>query len=422
MPANERLSAPEAFVLMSLPKYDVNKTLKLGFMGLLAQGLLRIEQEDRPGLIRTRHIPHLLVTPAAQGRTLSPIAASLISVVHAAEPRGLMRQVVKQSTRAYGATLVGFAMKLVLPSLIERGLAVERKSRLLGLLPWTRYFRTAAGENERVRLEGLIRQAVSIPDFLDRDPAQAAALIAALGGAIILVESLRPHYQAIASAMRPYTGDTVLSDFTNVGDSGGIDFGALGGIDLGAFDSGAFDSLAVTAAAAAAEECRSPPVAQHRLEYRRGDQGPLIAAAVQPGQGGDQLVLQRDGLLVFAILPEQRGEVADRDQGVGIVFAENPDERGNRLFEHGPRREGVAHRGDGAREIVDRPQRVARFIAIERAQAADDLLLQKARPREVALLTGRHRELAERLQRIGMPLAVELPPSGDHRFFQLARP
>lgn len=233
MVTNERLSAPEAFVLMSLPKFDVGQTLKLGFMGLLAQGLLRIDQEDRQGLIRTRHIPHLHVT--AEADVPAPLAASLIKVVRAAEPRGLMRDVVKQSMREYGGVLTGFAMKLVLPSLIRRGLAVEHKTRWLGFLPWTRYFRTPAGDREKIRLEGLMRDAASIPDYLDRDPAQAAALIAALGGAIILVEALRPHYQAIATAMHPYAGDSAFADFGGLGDGGGLDFSA--------FDSGAFDSF-----------------------------------------------------------------------------------------------------------------------------------------------------------------------------------
>jgi hypothetical protein len=235
MVANDRLSAPEAFVLMSLPKFDVNRTLKLGFMGLLAQGLLRIEQEDRQGLIRTRHIPHLRVTRTAEDGAHSPIAASLIKVVRAAEPRGLMRDVLKQSIREYGRVLAGFAVNLVLPSLIRRGLTVEQKTRWLGLVPRNQYFRTPAGDTENIRLEGLMRDAASIPAHLDRDPAQAAALIAALGGAIILVEALRPHYEAIAAAMRPYSGDTAFTDFSGLGDGGGIDFGA--------FDSGAFDSF-----------------------------------------------------------------------------------------------------------------------------------------------------------------------------------
>ena len=240
MAANEGLSAPEVFVLLSLPKFDVRQTLKLGFMGLLAQGLLRIEQEDRQGLIRSRRVAHLHVTAPSEAAVSTPIAASLIKVVRAAEPRGLMRDVLKQSTREYGVALTGFALNLVLPSLIRRGLAVEQKTRWLGLWPWTRYFRTPAGDSEKIRLERLLLDAASIPDYLDRDPAQAAALIAALGGAIVLVEALRPHYQAIAAAMRPYTGDAAPADF---GDGGGVDFSIIGGLDFSAFDSGAFDSF-----------------------------------------------------------------------------------------------------------------------------------------------------------------------------------
>ena len=50
--AETGLSAPEAFVLSSLPHYDIRQTLKLGFMGLLAQGILRSEEETRPGVLR----------------------------------------------------------------------------------------------------------------------------------------------------------------------------------------------------------------------------------------------------------------------------------------------------------------------------------------------------------------------------------
>jgi hypothetical protein len=252
MEKNARLSAPEAFVLMSLPKFDVRKALKLGFMGLLAQGVLRIEQEDRPGLIRTRHIAHLHVAPNPHGK-LSPIASSLVELVRATEPDGLMKDVVKQSMRVYGKTLLGFVQNHVAPALIGRGLAEMRKSRLLGVLPLTRYYRTPAGDAEKSRLEGLMRDARSIPSYLDRDPAQAAALIAGLGGAIILVEELRPHYQAIASAMRErgngvdgggfiYDGGDAFGDggAGTIHDGGFFDFS---GVDFSAFDAGAFDSF-----------------------------------------------------------------------------------------------------------------------------------------------------------------------------------
>ncbi|HTQ35260.1 MAG TPA: hypothetical protein VMI30_13920 [Stellaceae bacterium] len=228
------LSASEALILMSLPRFDSRQALKLGFMGLLAQGILRIEQEDRPGLLRTRHIAHLYASPIAPD-SLPPIARSLVRVVRAAEPDGLMKNVVKQSIRAYGRTLLGFAQNFVIPSLVARGLAERRQSRLLGFIPLTRFYRTPTGGAEKTRLDDAMREARSIPQYLDSDPAQAAALIAALGAAILLVEELRPHYQALAAAMRTHGG----------GEGFDMDFGEFdfGGIDFSAFGTGTFDSF-----------------------------------------------------------------------------------------------------------------------------------------------------------------------------------
>ena len=122
--AETGLSAPEAFVLSSLPHYDIRQTLKLGFMGLLAQGILRSEEETRPGVLRTRRIVHLRVAPDTPA-ILPPIAASLVTVVRAAaQPRdGLIGDIVKQAMREYGRTLTGFVQKHVGPALVERGLA-----------------------------------------------------------------------------------------------------------------------------------------------------------------------------------------------------------------------------------------------------------------------------------------------------------
>jgi hypothetical protein len=239
---NAELSAAEAYVLLSLPRFDVRQALKLGFIGLLAQRALRLSQEDRPGLIRTRHIVHLHVaTNLPVG--LSSITASLIAVVRAAEPEGLMKEIVSQSMRKYGRALVGFVQNYVGPALAARGLAEKRKSRLLGLLPLTRFYRTPAGDAEKQRIEGLMQEARSIPRYLDSDPAQAAALVTALGGAILLIDELRPHYQALDLALRDRnTGSYTDTPNWDTGDhQGGLfDFGS---IDFSAFDAGAFDSF-----------------------------------------------------------------------------------------------------------------------------------------------------------------------------------
>jgi hypothetical protein len=256
MRAGEGLSATEAYVLLQLPAWDARKALKLGFMGLLAQGVLRIETEDRPGLIRTRHIQHLRVA-ADRPASLPPVAASLVSMVRSAEPGGLIKDVVRQCQRTYQRTLAGFIRDYVGPALMARGLAEPSRRRVLGIFSFASFARTPAGEIERIRLEGLMQEARSIPDFLDRDPAQAVAMIAALGAAILLVEELRPHYQALSQAMRPpdggaSDGGTYADGNWNSGDGlndGGfgasLDFGGFdfGSIDLGAFDAGAFDSF-----------------------------------------------------------------------------------------------------------------------------------------------------------------------------------
>jgi hypothetical protein len=235
---DQRLSAPEAYLLLSLPRWDARKALKLGFMGLVAQGVLRLDIEDKRGVLRTRHIPHLRVGANLRGE-LPPLAASLVKVVRGAEPQSNIREVLRQCEREYRRTLTDFVLKHLGPALAARGLAEPYRRRLLGLVPVDAFRRTAAGDAEKARLDGLMQQARAIPRYLDRDPAQAAALIAALGGALLLVDELRPHFQALGVAMRDHdTGDFV--DTSSFDGGGGFDFGS---IDFSCFDSGAFDSF-----------------------------------------------------------------------------------------------------------------------------------------------------------------------------------
>lgn len=250
------LSAPEAYVLLSLPRYDIRKALKLGFIGLLAQGVLRSEDEPREGLIRTRHVIHLRVAPNLPDE-LPPLTASLVKVVRAAEPRdGVMKEIVKQSLREYGNNLFDFPSKFVCPALAARGLAEQRRVRLLGLIPTTRYERTPAGDVEKARIEGAMQEARAIPHYLDSDPVQVAALVAAAGSAIFLIDELQSHYQGIAKTLRDKDGGDATYFTPSTGDSGSacIDGGSFdtacfdagsfnfGGIDFGSFDFGSFDA------------------------------------------------------------------------------------------------------------------------------------------------------------------------------------
>jgi len=245
--SNAGLSAPEAYLLINLPRWDVHRALKLGFMGLVTQGILRLDTEDRPGFFRTRHIPHLRVAPDLPP-PLPPVAASLVKVVRAAEPDGLLRAVLRQCQREYRQTLNGFIQGYVGPALVARGLAEPKRARVLGLFPYDSFALTPAGQDEKSRLQGLIQETRAVPTLIESDPARAASLIAALGSALLLVDELKPHYPALEKALRPSSngsgGDFYYFPSSEI--SGGahgdmcFDFGHL---DFSCFDSSAFDSF-----------------------------------------------------------------------------------------------------------------------------------------------------------------------------------
>jgi hypothetical protein len=235
------LSAAEAFVLISLPRFDARLALKFGLMGLLAEGILLSDEETRPGLVRTRRILHLRVARDLPAE-LSPLTASLVGVVNAAAPRdGVIGEVLKQAVRAYRRTLVGFVFDGIGPALTARGLAETCRRRLLGLIPSDTLQLTPAGEAEKTRVQNAMHEARAIPQYLDRDPAQAAALAAAAGAAILLVEELRPHYAQLAKAFEESDSNPMpFPIFPDSGDSGAFHFGC---IDFGSIDPTCFDSF-----------------------------------------------------------------------------------------------------------------------------------------------------------------------------------
>jgi len=92
--------------------------------------------------------------------------------------------------------------------------------------------------SRRSRLQDLIRDARAVPRLLGDDPAKAASLIAALGGAFFLVWELRPHHPAIEKALRPSGGDG--GDFHSFSGDVRFDFGHL---DFNHFEADVFDSF-----------------------------------------------------------------------------------------------------------------------------------------------------------------------------------
>jgi hypothetical protein len=249
------LSAAEAQVLLRPNRAAAGEAVKVTLLSLLAQGLVRIEEETKKGRFRVSKTVFVRPTDRTAPRSLPPHATSLLEQVRAAQAvTGSMPDLVAQVRRAYGSALEGFKSRLILPALESRGLVQQ------GRVLWVfRTFRlTPAGMAEKSRIESDIARARTIPGLLGSKPAEAAAIALAVGSAILLVPELRPHYRQLSEAMR---GSADMHDVHNTGmytpmsgtsgsahdlqhaDLGSADLGGLGAFDLGSFDASAFDTL-----------------------------------------------------------------------------------------------------------------------------------------------------------------------------------
>ena len=235
------LSPAEALLLLKPNRTPGSRTLRVTLLSLLVKGILRIEEEIKPGVFRDRKVPHLRI---AEGRSsaLPPHVAELVRIVRAAQAEGgRIRDVVKRATAEFGANCGRYNSDFIIPLLIGRGLIEQR--RVVFVRTW---HATPAGEAERARIEADIERARQLPALLKSNPAEAAALALALGGTLLLVDDLRTHYRQLADAMRASGDDGGSSGgfdgaASGAGDaSGGFDFGSF---DFGSFDAGAFDAL-----------------------------------------------------------------------------------------------------------------------------------------------------------------------------------
>ncbi|WP_407525172.1 hypothetical protein [Methylobacterium oryzisoli] len=239
MPPAPPLSAAEALVLLDPGGAQGREALKLTLMTLILQGYVRIVPSP-PSWFGGRRPPNLVAAGRDEAGLPPPAAAAMRFVREASGRQGRLQEVVRLARLDHGAGLKGFVRDLVRPALMRRGLLEPTRERVL-FVPVERHRPTPAGEAERRRLADLMARAADIPTWLDRDPAQAAALAVALGGAILLVPALRPHLDQIAGMLR------MQRDAGGDGGSGGTgDEAACRDGDLAGFDaalSDAFDGL-----------------------------------------------------------------------------------------------------------------------------------------------------------------------------------
>jgi hypothetical protein len=222
------------------------EAMKVTLLSLLGSGHLRLEQKPRL-LTFLGTITHVRIA-----RADAPTAeheAALYRIVRDAETSGRTRMshIVAQARDKFGSDFVRLKANMILPELIRRGLLVERKERWLGLFPRRGYAPTAEGITVRAGIQHKIGEARKLPELLNTDPKQAAAVALAAGAMILLIPELQAHYQRIGEAVHGNAG------FVDGGGAGSsetgsgerpVDFGALDTNALGAVEAGAaaFDS------------------------------------------------------------------------------------------------------------------------------------------------------------------------------------
>jgi hypothetical protein len=256
------LSPAESLFLLKPNRTPARETVKVTLLSLLAQGMVRMEERQTRRFFGKKKTVYMWPRNIA-GR-LPPHAAALLDLVRTAQDdTGSMADFAKRAQKAYGANLEKFNRDFIVPALLSRKLIEERR-----ILIFRTYKRTLAGDAEESRIAGDIARARTIPDLLRSNPAEAAAIVLAVGSTILLVSELRHRYRQISEMMRAQAastdsadggGDTPVTlwdstssdapDPANPGDPAHhLDAVGLGGFDhssfdLSAFDTGAFDAL-----------------------------------------------------------------------------------------------------------------------------------------------------------------------------------
>lgn len=246
MPDANALTPAEMLVLLDPARRHGRETVKIALLGLIARGVLRLDVQDTRGL-RHRQSVALRLAAMSPGY-LSAAEISLLDLIRELDGAGgRIAEIVKRARRRYGANFSRFERDYVRAALRRRGLIFETRRPVLWIFSRRRDERTAKGDVERRRIREQMAQALTIPDLLRREPAEAAALAASLGGTILLVPELRSHYQRLTEAMRGRGGEVEDGPEAEVdlGDLVGLLDDAIGEIDaaLDAFDA-SFDASA----------------------------------------------------------------------------------------------------------------------------------------------------------------------------------
>lgn len=242
MNAATPLSPAEALVLLDTKGATGREAFKVTVMSLLAQGAIAIKEESRKGMFRTTKTTRIF-----PGNPLAGLPAHVQAVLSLIGSRGIdgveMKSLATTAQKTFGPGLYTFKTSHVLPALLQRGLVKSEQETRMLFFKVASWPLTAAGMMEKNRLEAVIARARMLPELLQTDKAEAAAIVLAAGGVLLLIPQLKPYYGQMAALRAPPLNDHGSGDsnWANLGSSGSAT--GTDSLDFAGFDSSALDTL-----------------------------------------------------------------------------------------------------------------------------------------------------------------------------------
>jgi uncharacterized membrane protein YgcG len=224
------LTPPEAFLLLHPDLDGSREAAKLAALTLLAQGTFKMRQVEAKGILGFKRQKNVLEVGSFDGPVPGPIG-SVWMLGRNLKPGSTLAQLATAMRHAWGDGLLRYGREIVFPELEAKGLVLPQPRKMLGLFRSNRWTRTDEGAAEAGEIARLRDEARRIPNFLDGDRRQAAALIATLGAAVLLVPELRPYFSEMARATSTYGSDTEsmvsTNTFTDSPGGGWFNFGSI---------------------------------------------------------------------------------------------------------------------------------------------------------------------------------------------------
>jgi hypothetical protein len=208
------LTPAQAIVLVEGGALRGARVLKVGLLGLI--GRRAVQTGRRPswpwsGPGETE----LSCSPTFAG-PLRDDETALLTIIDRMPSEALTLSAFLRTARdEYGTRFRGFRDEVVVPQLVQAGLVERRQERLFfGIIPRTRLVQTPSGAREAARIEGGLEALRRVPELLRSNRAEAVALVAAAGGATLLVRELEPLFAELRQAMDDSGYVGLSSDFS----------------------------------------------------------------------------------------------------------------------------------------------------------------------------------------------------------------